>query len=69
MLPNPETRNPGLQHRSKWDTLPYWCTTWPKAHIGRYWKRQLSKARRRHAKTGRPGGLLHYEGMCNYKTW
>lgn len=46
---------------------------WPGVGIGRFWKRQLSKARRRHIKAeldGRRGKEpTHYEGMVNYKTW
>lgn len=53
-------------------------SVWPAEHIGRYWKRQLSKARRRFAKQiCRDGeraychmqGLIRYETEVNYKTW
>ena len=45
--------------------------TW-KAHTGRYYKRQLSKSRRRYIKqllrTGRPAKeSTHWESECNWK--
>ena len=61
--------------------IPSWGTfsqLWPAEHVGRYWKRQLSKARRRFAKQlCRDGerayrharGLAYYETQANYKTW
>ena len=52
---------------------------WSKAHEGRFWKRQLSKARRKAAKRlCRYGeddlakverGLPQIERECNYKRW
>ncbi len=52
---------------------------WSKAHEGRFWKRQLSKARRKAAKRlCRYGeddlakverGLAGIEGECNWKRW
>ena len=48
-------------------------TRWPKRRVGRYWKRQLSKARRRFAKQvlrhGRGKEPTRYESECNWKTW
>jgi hypothetical protein len=61
--------------------IPSWGTfsqLWPSAHTGRYWKRQLSKARRRFGKQlCRDGdvayshmrGLKFYERIVNWKTW
>jgi len=46
-----------------------------KLHQGRWWKHQLSKARRRawryELKTGMPGDWLkiRFERECNWKTW
>jgi hypothetical protein len=47
---------------------------WPGRHQGRYWKRQLSKARRRAWKNEilynhRPRSVDRYERECNWKTW
>jgi hypothetical protein len=46
---------------------------WPGRKQGRYWKRQLSKSRRRYAKQmirfGRGKEPTRYERECNYKTW
>jgi len=59
--------------RREKDKPPHWQCRWPNPHIGRYWKRQLSKARRRFAKQmllwGRGKEPLHYERECNWKTW
>jgi hypothetical protein len=48
-----------------------WNKMWVGAHQGRYWKRQLSKARRRAWKQNRVEGRLVniYESYCNYKGW
>lgn len=48
------------------------CTQmWLSEHEGRYWKRQLSKARRRAWKQdgieGKPINI--YESTCNWKGW
>jgi len=50
---------------------------WNTPGIGRYWKRQLSKARRRNFKQGRVErgedigyrGYHAYQSECNYKSW
>lgn len=43
---------------------------WPAPHEGRYWKRQLSKARRRAWKNGIEGTPINkYESYCNWKGW
>lgn len=52
---------------------------WGKEHTGRYWKRKLSKARRRCAKRlckygendlGKvERGLREIESTCNWKNW
>ena len=52
---------------------------WGSAHEGRFWKRKLSKARRRAGKRlCRYGeddlkmverGVTQYESTCNYKNW
>lgn len=51
---------------------------WNTPGIGRYWKRQLSKSRRRSFKQGREWrgerdgcyrGQAAYERECNYKSW
>ena len=44
---------------------------WVSAHEGRYWKRMLSKARRRAWKQDRIEGRLKnkYESFCAYKGW
>lgn len=45
--------------------------TWPGEHQGRYWKRQMNKARRRAWKQqgleGKP--VNKYESFCSYKGW
>lgn len=41
--------------RREKDEPPHWQCRWPNPHVGRYWKRQLSKARRRFA---RPESLI-----------
>jgi hypothetical protein len=50
-----------------------WVGSWPNQHIGRWWKRQLSKARRRYIKhtlrgirSKEPTG---YESVVNWRTW
>jgi hypothetical protein len=45
------------------------CTcVWPGPGVGRWWKRRLSKARRRWQDSHRRG-LASAEAECNYKTW
>lgn len=58
------------------DKYPYirWHKTWPRVGIGRYWKRCLSKARRRYAKEELRGAThprtpTHYESEVNYRTY
>jgi hypothetical protein len=58
-----------MQNRSRWNKLPWYCVTWPREHTGKFWKRKLSKARRRFWKTGHARGLPAIESECNYKTW
>ena len=36
---------------------------------GKFWKRQLSKARRRSYKDTHQRGLARYERECNWKGW
>ena len=42
---------------------------WGSRGEGRYWKRGLSKARRRAWRDPHQRGLLHYERECNWKNW
>lgn len=42
---------------------------WSGRGIGRFWKRQLSKARRRAWKDPHKRGLMNYEHECNWKSW
>jgi hypothetical protein len=53
------------------DNQPLWKLSWSNAGVGRYWKRQLSKSRRRYIKSfllfGRGKHSTHYETECNYK--
>ena len=42
---------------------------WSSRGEGRYWKRRLSKARRRAWKDSHQRGLLHWERLCNWKNW
>lgn len=42
------------------------CGRWNEG-CGRYWKRGLSKARRRAWRDSHQRGLLHYETECNWK--
>lgn len=53
--------------------LPWWITitqTWgSKSGNGRYWKRRLSKARRRYWKDTHKRGLMSIESTCNWKGW
>lgn len=53
-----------------------WCVAmygWPSPGLGRYYKRQLSKARRHYYKMIDIGIRARYpagiEAECNYKTW
>lgn len=76
-------QNPGygvvmhnVNHRRTWkefgkriDEHCSWTGRWPSRGEGRYWKRCLSKARRRAWKDAHKRGLLRYERECNWKTW
>ncbi len=64
-----------LNHRRAWKELgkrisPYasWTGRWNRGE-GRYWKRKLSKARRRSWKDPHNRGLLNVERECNWKNW
>ena len=53
---------------------PTFSEMWPSVGTGRYWKRRLSKARRRAWKQGRDlwspyRGQLGVEGEVNWRTW
>lgn len=50
--------------------LPDYAFTWLTAHSGRYWKRLLSKKRRKTWKDERhQRGLAGLESTVNYKNW
>lgn len=61
------------------DAQPRYYLCWSSAGIGRFWKRQLSKSRRRYARalcryeTGRmlhpPRGRRGIESLVNCKLW
>lgn len=55
------------------DSYPDYCLRWPGVGNGRYWKRQLSKARRRYARMllrgFKPKPAKRVESECNYKTY
>lgn len=71
----------GWRQLEKRGYYPPWVTfgcVWNSRHEGRYWKRQLSKSRRRAWKQGRLErgetcglyrGSKSYESTCNYKGW
>ena len=44
------------------------CDRWSRGS-GRFWKRCLSKSRRRAFKDTHRRGLLNIEGTCNWKNW
>lgn len=57
-----------------------WICTWPSIGIGKYFKRQLHKARRKHSEEmikvqleeierEHERGLPHWERESNWKTW
>lgn len=60
-------------YNERWIDKPDWQLWWPGSRIGRYYKRGLSKARRRQAKEElrgqRPRSVSGYERECNWKTW
>lgn len=45
-----------------------WTGRWTRGS-GRFWKRCLSKARRRALKDPHQRGLVNYEGNVNWKNW
>jgi len=45
------------------------CCRWGSRGEGRYYKRRLSKARRRAWRDPHRRGLLHWESICNWKNW
>ncbi len=45
------------------------CGRWGSRGEGRYWKRQLSKARRKAWKIGNERSRVKYERICNWKNW
>lgn len=53
----------------EWRKLRRWQCRWPGKKQGRWWKRALSKARRRFTKGTSQKEPTHYETMCNMKTW
>ena len=62
-------------HRCTWREFgkridPYASFTqrWGSVGEGRYWKRKLSKARRKWTDTHQRG-LKHIETICNWKNW
>jgi len=63
------------KHFGRKNRAPGYMCQWPGHKQGRYWKQQLSKARRRAWREevflGRtnPRGVVRYERECNYKTW
>jgi len=63
------------KHFGRKNRAVHFMQIWPGRHQGRYWKRQLSKARRRAWKEevflgrGNPRGLAAIERECNWKTW
>ncbi len=71
----------GWRQIQKHGGYPKWVgfgNLWNTPGIGRYWKRQLSKARRRAWRQGRADrgediggyrGQHAYETECNYKSW
>jgi hypothetical protein len=68
------TTFPPWRHNGR--MLPWYVTfseTWGSRGEGRYWKRQLSKARRRAWRTElaghRPRGLPDIESRVNWKNW
>jgi len=42
---------------------------WVHPHIGRFYKRKLSKARRRAWKEKSDAHLVHWESVCDEKNW
>ena len=52
----------------KWGRVKRYACIWPNRGIGRYWKRLLSK-RRRKWQDVHQRGLANIESTVNYKTW
>lgn len=61
------------KHFGRKNRAPSWSSQWPGIHQGRYWKRKLSKARRRAWKSevlyGHYRSTAGIERECNWKTW
>ena len=77
-------QNPGygaimhkLNHRRTWKEFGkriqivngYPCCRWNSRGQGRYWKRRLSKARRKAWRDSHRRGLVGIERECNWKNW
>lgn len=63
-----------LMNNREYLKLKKWKLCWPGKKQGRYWKRRLSKARRKYYKALLRGDLhpkepTYYESICNYKTY
>ena len=59
-----------VTERYKKTNKPGWCFMWSSAHEGKWWKRQMNKARRRAWKAGIEGVPKNrYESFCNWKGW
>ena len=60
-----------VNERMRKTHVPGYCFMWVSAHNGKYWKRQMHKARRRAWKQygieGIPDNI--YESTCNWKNW
>lgn len=60
-------------YRNKDGYKPSFSETWNSRGEGRYWKRQLSKARRRFSKMliyfGKGKSPSHYESEVNWRGW
>jgi hypothetical protein len=55
--------------RRLWERVWRCAFRWPRSG-GWFWKRQLSKARRKAWRNpGHWRGLLHWESECNWKRW
>jgi hypothetical protein len=58
------------KHNGRW--MPWWLSfseVWNGVGQGRYWKRRLSKARRRAWKDSHQRGLAELESKVNWKDW
>lgn len=57
-----------------WNHHPTWYVRWRRSGTGRWWKRRLSKARRRYAQLYLCEGIRYkepsmIESTINYKLW